>query len=265
MEKLVKVVGVTFKDYGRKYFFDVNNLNVKKNITVIVDTERGLQFGKIVTDVLEVSNDEFTSPLKKVIRISTKKDYNNYLTNLKDAKIALDYARECVKKANLDMKLLDAIYTLDRKQLMFNFIADERIDFRDVVKEIAAKYKTRIELHQIGVRDKSKEIGGLGQCGRPLCCASFLNGIDTISISMAKNQNIALNPNKINGACGRLLCCLAYEDEVYTCHRKLLPKVGEYIETPDGKGRVVSIDVLNKKYTVEINGDKCVYESSRIK
>lgn len=261
----MKICGVKFKDTGKLYYFKYDNLDLKNRLTVVVETEKGEQFAKVYElDVPETKNINIEE-MKPVIRISTKKDYNNYLTNLKDAKIALDYARECVKKANLDMKLLDATYTLDRKQLMFNFIADERIDFRDVVKEIAAKYKTRIELHQIGVRDKSKEIGGLGQCGRPLCCASFLNGIDTISISMAKNQNIALNPNKINGACGRLLCCLAYEDEVYTCHRKLLPKVGDYVETPDGKGRVVSIDVLNKKYTVEINGDKCVYESSRIK
>ena len=158
------------------------------------------------------------------------------------------------------MRILDANFTLDRKQLTFNFIADERIDFRNLVKEIASKYKTRIELHQMGVRDKSKEIGGLGQCGRSLCCASFLSGLETISINMAKNQNISLNPTKINGACGRLLCCLAYEDEVYSCHRSELPKVGQIIKTPAGEGKVVSLDVLNKKYTVNIDGEKYEYE-----
>ena len=158
------------------------------------------------------------------------------------------------------MRLLDATFTLDRKQLTFNFIADERVDFRNLVKDIAAKYKTRIELHQMGVRDKSKEIGGLGQCGRELCCSKFLNGMETISINMAKNQNIALNPSKINGACGRLLCCLAYEDEVYSEHRKGLPKMGSIVKTDDGEGKVVALDVLNKKYTVNINGDKKDYE-----
>ena len=154
---------------------------------------------------------------------------------------------------------MDASFTLDRKQLTFNFVADERIDFRNLVKSIAAKYKTRIELHQLGVRDKSKEIGGIGQCGRELCCSSFLNGLETISINMAKNQNIALNPSKINGACGRLLCCLSYEDDVYTDHRKQLPKVGEVVKTEKGEGKVTNLDVLNKKYYVMIDGEKIEY------
>ena len=147
-----------------------------------------------------------------------------------------------------------------QRSYTFNFIADERVDFRNLVKDIAAKYKTRIELHQMGVRDKSKEIGGLGQCGRELCCSKFLNSMETISINMAKNQNIALNPSKINGACGRLLCCLAYEDDVYSDHRDILPKMGDVIKTADGEGKVVSLDVLNKKYTVLIDGEKKEYE-----
>ena len=147
--------------------------------------------------------------MKSVIRVSTKNDYNSYLKNLRDSSDALRYARKLAQELNLEMRIMDASFTLDRKQLTFNFVADERIDFRNLVKSIAAKYKTRIELHQLGVRDKSKEIGGIGQCGRELCCSSFLNGLETISINMAKNQNIALNPSKINGACGRLLCCLS--------------------------------------------------------
>lgn len=261
----MKVCGVKFKDTGKVYYFKYEDMDLKKNLTVVVETEKGEQFAKVTDIDIKESKNINIENMKAVLRISTKKDYNNYLNNLKESKLALDYAKELAKKMNIKMKILDASYTLDRKQLIFNFISDDRVDFRDLVKELAAKYKTRIELHQIGVRDKSKEIGGLGHCGRPLCCASFLNGIDTISINMAKNQNIALNPSKINGACGRLLCCLAYEDDVYTCHRKLLPKVGENVKTPDGEGRVVSIDILNKKYTVEINGDKCVYESDRIK
>lgn len=257
----MKICGVKFKDTGKLYYFKYDNLDLKTRLTVVVETEKGEQFAKVYElDVPETKNINIED-MKSVIRISTKKDYNNYLTNLKDAKIALDYARECVKKANLEMKLLDATYTLDRKQLMFNFIADERIDFRDVVKEIAAKYKTRIELHQIGVRDKSKEIGGLGQCGRPLCCASFLNGIDTISISMAKNQNIALNPNKINGACGRLLCCLSYEDDTYSELKKDLPKVGDIINKDGISGKVISVDVIKKTYRIETK-DKEIIELS---
>ena len=257
----MKICGVKFKDTGKLYYFKYDNLDLKNKLTVVVETEKGEQFAKVYElDVPETKNINIEE-MKSVIRISTKKDYNNYLTNLKDAKIALDYARESVKKANLDMKLLDATYTLDRKQLMFNFIADERIDFRDVVKEIAAKYKTRIELHQIGVRDKSKEIGGLGQCGRPLCCASFLNGIDTISISMAKNQNIALNPNKINGACGRLLCCLSYEDDTYSELKKDLPKVGDIINKDGISGKVISVDVIKKTYRIETK-DKEIIELS---
>lgn len=258
----MKICGTKFKDTGKLYYFKYENMELKKNLTVVVETEKGEQFAKVCELNIEETKNINIENMKSVLRISTKKDYNNYLKNLKDAKEALEYARLCAKDIGIDMNILDASYTLDRKQLMFNFIADERIDFRNLVKEIASKYKTRIELHQIGVRDKSKEIGGLGQCGRRLCCSSFLNGIDTISINMAKNQNIALNPSKINGACGRLLCCLAYEDEVYTCHREILPKMGETVKTPDGEGKVVSLDVLNKKYIVEINGDKKSYESN---
>lgn len=256
----MSICGIKFKDTGKTYYFKNEGLNLNKNVTVVVDTEKGEQFAKVVEiDIKDVKKLDLDK-MKSVIRVSTKADYNQYLKNLKDAKDALNYAKKIVEEQKIEMRLLDAIFTLDRKQLTFNFIADSRVDFRDLVKVIAAKYKTRIELHQMGVRDKSKEIGGLGQCGRELCCSSFLNCIDTISINMAKNQNIALNPSKINGACGRLLCCLAYEDEVYTEHRTELPKVGEVIKTVDGEGKVVSLDVLNKKYTVNINGDKREYE-----
>ena len=255
------ICGIQFKDNGKVYYFkNSNNLDLKKNLTVVVETEKGEQFAKVneveIHDVNKLNLDE----MKSVIRISTKKDYNNYLNNLKDAKIALDFAREEANKLEIDMRIVDATYTLDRKQLTFNFIADERVDFRNLVKSLAAKYKVRIELHQMGVRDKSREIGGLGQCGRELCCSKFLGGMETISINMAKNQNIALNPSKINGACGRLLCCLAYEDEVYSSHRAELPKINEYVSTSKGKGKVVSIDVLRKKYTVEIDGENYEFE-----
>lgn len=256
----MKISGVKFKDSGKTYYFINPDLKLGKNVTVIVDTEKGEQFAKVVDVEIRPNKKMDIDNMKSIIRISTKKDYNTYLRNLKDATQALEFAKRVIKEKGLEMRLIDAAFTLDRKQLSFNFIADERIDFRGIVKEIAAKYKTRIELHQIGVRDKSKEIGGLGQCGRELCCAKFLNGMETISINMAKNQGIALNPTKINGACGRLLCCLAYEDEVYCVHRGLLPKIGQVIKTPDGEGRVISVDVLNKKYVVNIKEEKKEYE-----
>lgn len=256
----MNVCGIKFKDIGKTYYFKYDDLKLYKNLTVVVDTEKGEQFAKVVDPIIEDTKKLSIDDMKQVLRISTKSDYNTYMRNLKDAKEALDFARNLVEEQNIDMRLVDASFTLDRKQLTFNFIADERVDFRNLVKDIAAKYKTRIELHQMGVRDKSKEIGGLGQCGRELCCSKFLNGMETISINMAKNQNIALNPTKINGACGRLLCCLAYEDEVYSEHRKDLPKMGSTVKTPDGDGKVVSLDVLNKKYTVNIDGDRKDYE-----
>ena len=254
------ICGVKFKDFGKVYYFRNDDFNLKKDLTVVVETEKGEQFAKVVeTNVTGLKNLDMDD-MKSVLRISTKEDYNKYMKNLKDATEALTYAKKLTTELDLDMRLLDASFTLDKKQLTFNFIADSRIDFRDLVKEIASKYKTRIELHQMGVRDKSKEIGGIGHCGRELCCSKFLSGIDTISINMAKNQNIALNPSKINGACGRLLCCLSYEDDVYTEHRQDLPKIGDILNTKDGSGKVVSLDVLNKKYTVLVDGDKKEYE-----
>lgn len=260
----MSICSVKFKDTGKSYYFKYENFDLKKDLTVVVDTEKGEQFAKVVEPIVKKIKNVDETKMKNVIRISTKKDYNNYLSNLKTAKEAVIYAREQANSLGLDMRIMDASFTLDRKQMIFNFIADERIDFRDLVKELAYKYKTRIELHQMGIRDKSKEIGGLGPCGRPLCCSAFLKGIDTISINMAKNQNIALNPSKINGSCGRLLCCLTYEDEVYEEHRKLLPKIGEKIKCADGEGKVVSLDVLNKKYTVLIGEEKYEYELDRV-
>ena len=256
----MKICGIKFKDTGKTYYFKYEDLKLSKNLTGVVDTEKGEQFAKVVDpDINEIKNIDIDN-MKSVLRVSSKNDYNTYMRNLKDAKGALEFAKKLIIEQNIDMRILDASFTLDRKQLTFNFIADERVDFRNLVKDIAAKYKTRIELHQMGVRDKSKEIGGLGQCGRELCCSKFLNGMETISINMAKNQNIALNPSKINGSCGRLLCCLAYEDDVYSDHRKDLPKMGQNVKTPDGEGRVISLDVLNKKYTENIDGDKKEYE-----
>ena len=249
---MVDVVGVTFKDKGRIYYFLPKNLKLKKNITVVVQTERGLQFGKVVTDIIQVEEKKLLSPLKKITRIASRQDYENNKKNLKDAEQALKKCKELVIKHGLDMQIIDAVYTLDRDQLLFHFIADNRIDFRSLAKDLASIYRTRIELRQVGVRDKAKEIGGFGPCGRKFCCASFLNDFDSVSINMAKNQNLSLNPTKINGVCGRLLCCLNYEDETYKDCRKCLPEIGDKVKVDGKNGTVVSLDILEKSYTVDI-------------
>ena len=245
----MKIYGVRFNDKGKIYNFK-SELECPINVTVIVETEKGFQFGKVVKEV-DYDNKKFDDNLKDIIRISTKEDYHNYLNNLKDAEKALKYAKSLVKDLNLNMNLIDASYTFDRKQLLFNFYAEERIDFRELAKKLAASYKTRIELRQIGARDKAEQVGGIGMCGRTLCCSGFLKNKESVTINMAKNQNIALNPSKINGLCGRLLCCLAYEDEEYSCCRKLLPEIGETVKTKQGSGIVKSLDILNKKYQME--------------
>ena len=248
---MVKVVGVKFTDGGRIYYFSPGKLNVKISDNVIVETERGTQFATATTDIINQDAEKVFLPLKDVIRIATKEDININLKNIKDANKALEYAKKVVEKEQLDMKLYEASYTFDRKKLVFKIIADERVDFRELAKILATKYKTRIELRQIGVRDKAKEIGGFGPCGRPLCCSEFLTNFDSVSINMAKNQGIALNPTKINGVCGRLLCCLGYEDSTYIEYKKDLPKLGETI-TYDGKiGRVAELNILKRSYKIK--------------
>lgn len=247
---MVKVIGVRFLSGGRTYYFSPDNKPVKKDSYVIVETERGLQYGQAVTDIIEMKKEDVFLPLKNVIKIADKNDSKMNQKNKKDAVNALAYAQKLAEKSNLDMKLFEADYTFDRKKLIFKFIADERVDFRQLAKSLASKYKTRIELRQIGVRDKAKETGGLGPCGRPLCCSTFLFSFDSVSINMAKNQGIALNPTKINGSCGRLLCCLGYEDEVYTEYKKSLPQIGQLV-THNGKtGRVTNVNVLKKSYVI---------------
>lgn len=250
---MIKVIGIKFSSGGRTYYFSPGKHKLKLNDYVIVETECGLQYGQAVTDIINMREENVFFPLKDVVRIATKEDRNTNSKNIVDAEKALQYAKYLVEKSNIKMKLFESSYTFDRKKLIFKFIADERIDFRELAKLLASKYKTRIELRQIGVRDKAKEIGGLGPCGRPLCCNSFLCNFDSVSINMAKNQGIALNPSKINGACGRLLCCFSYENFIYSECKKQLPKKGEFVEH-DGKiGKVVELDVLNKKYKLKIS------------
>ena len=259
---MIEVIGVSFKEKGRIYYFLPGDLKLKKNVTVIVETERGKQFGKVVTDLIKVDEKSYKLPLKTVVRIASKKDFEQHMKNINDSQIALKKCKEIVKNDNIDMNIIDASYTFDRDQLIFNFISDNRVDFRDLAKKLAVIYKTRIELRQVGVRDKAKEISGYGSCGRQFCCSKFLNEFDSVSINMAKNQGLALNPTKINGSCGRLLCCLKFENDLYTAQGKDLPKVGKTITIDEGTGRVISVDTLNRKFKVDIK-DKGIVEVQR--
>lgn len=248
------IYGVTLKNEGKIYYFDGQDFEFVKDNYVIVETEKGIQLGKVASRIIEEKVKIPREDLKKIINMATEDDYSTYLKNLGDAEKCLLKARKLAKDMSLKMNILDANYTLDRKQLLFNFIADERVDFRELAKKLASSYKTRIELRQIGARDKARTVCGIGQCGRSLCCSTFLNHIDSVTMNMAKNQNIALNPSKINGLCGRLLCCLTYEDEEYERCQKGLPNVGQTIKTDSGMGKVVSVDILNRKYKVECDG-----------
>lgn len=243
----MNIVGIKFNDNSRIYYFDSNGLNLKKNLTVIVETEKGQQFGKVTLLNVNVKNN---LELKKVIRISSKKDYLQHKKNLSDAKEAIAICKKMIEKENLDMKIIGADYTFDRGQLMFKFIADDRVDFRKLAKDLGSKFKTRIELRQVGIRDKAKEVGGIGPCGKKLCCNSFLTEFDSVSINMAKNQNLSLNPSKINGVCGRLLCCLNYENDNYNEYKKGFPEIGKTIKANNKNGKVIEVNLFAKKYKV---------------
>ena len=246
-----EVIGISFDKGNRIYFFLKKNLDVKKGDTVVVETERGQQICTAVTDTVEIPDSKVVTPLRPILRIATKEDKRRAEENRKNSLEALEKARKLANSLKLDMKFIDCNFTLDRNQLVFNFIADERVDFRELAKKLASQYKTRIELRQVGVRDKAKEIGGIGPCGRILCCSLFLNDFNSVSINMAKNQNISLNPTKINGICGRLLCCLNYEDDTYTELKKEYPSIGTKLKINDVEGKVVSLNVLNNKITLE--------------
>lgn len=253
-----RVCGVTFSDSKKIYYFDVLNIDLSKNDCVIAKTERGEQFGVVVTDVMDIDESKLSFSLKEIVRIATDKDVEVNANNEKDADKALKDARDIVANLDLDMKILSSSFTFDRKQLMFNFMADDRVDFRELARKLASIYKTRIELRQIGVRDKAKCVGGYGQCGKELCCASFLDNLNSVSINMAKNQNLALNPQKINGVCGRLMCCLSYENDNYSEYKKGLPKVGSKIMYDDNECKVVSVDIFDRSYKIEMDDGKTI-------
>lgn len=246
------IVGVRFKKPGKIYFFDPGKFHIEKGEFVVVETSQGEEYGEVVTNVRKMEEERIVTPLKKVIRIANKHDKKNYEENKRKEKEAFRICEEKIKKHKLDMKLVDVEYKFDNSKILFYFTADGRIDFRELVKELAAVFKTRIELRQIGVRDEVKRIGGNGVCGRELCCCSFLSNFETVSIKMAKEQNISLNPSKISGNCGRLMCCLKYEQNVYDEKLKRLPKIGALVKTEDGEGVVDGIETLKEKIRVKL-------------
>lgn len=247
-----EIVGIRFKKLGKIYFFDPSGLKLNKSQNVIVETARGLELGEVAIANRMMDEDKLVTALKKVIRVATQEDEKIFEENEKKAREAYSVCEEKIKKHGLDMKLIDVEYTFDSSKLLFYFTAEGRIDFRDLVKELASIYKTRIELRQIGVRDEVKMLGGYGMCGRELCCCNHLGDLNPVSIKMAKEQGLSLNPSKISGVCGRLMCCLKHEQEVYEDKLARLPNVGALVNTPDGKGIVEDVQVLKEIVTVKI-------------
>lgn len=254
---MIKVTGVRFRSAGKIYYFDPAGFDIKKGDNVIVETARGVEFGTVVMGIREVEDDKVVSPLKPILRMATKKDQETVERNREREKEAFDICLEKIRKHDLDMKLVDAEYTFDNNKVLFYFTADGRVDFRELVKDLAAVFKTRIELRQIGVRDETKILGGIGICGRPLCCHSWMPEFVPVSIKMAKEQNLSLNPTKISGTCGRLMCCLKNEQDTYEYLNSKLPGIGDYVTTEDGlKGEVASVNVLRQQVKVIVSLDK---------
>lgn len=257
MGKILKnIIGVRFKKLGKIYFFNPKNLHIKKGDKVIVETTQGEEIGEVVISNRHVDDEKIIGPLKKVLRIATYKDYKRYDECKKIEKEAFKICEKKIKEHKLKMCLTDVECKFDNSKILFYFIADGRIDFRNLVKDLAGIYKTRIELRQIGVRDEVKRIGGNGICGRELCCCSFLSDFEAVSIKMAKEQNLSLNPSKISGNCGRLMCCLKYEDEVYQKKLKKLPNIGAIVKTEDGVGEVEGIETLRERVKVKLKNEE---------
>ncbi len=259
---MVNVVGVRFKSVGKIYYFDPENIEIKKGDSVIVETSRGVEFGSVVLANKEISEDEIVSPLKKVLRKATDDDIKVMLDNKEKEKQAFEKCVKKIEEHELAMKLVDVEYTFDHNKILFYFTADGRIDFRELVRDLASLFKTRIELRQIGVRDEAKMLGGIGVCGRPLCCSLYLGEFEPVSIKMAKEQSLSLNPTKISGTCGRLMCCLKNEQEAYEDLIRRTPHAGSVVKTPDGKGTVVSANLLKSLVNVslDIDGEKEIKE-----
>ena len=260
---MTRVIGVRFRTAGKIYYFDPGKLDIKRNDHVIVETARGIEYGTVVGNPREEEDDKVIQPLKAVLRVATPKDDEQEQANKQREKEAFKICLEKIRKHDLQMKLIDAEYTFDNNKVLFYFTADGRIDFRELVKDLASVFKTRIELRQIGVRDETKILGGIGICGRPLCCHTHLSEFAPVSIKMAKEQNLSLNPTKISGVCGRLMCCLKNEEETYEELNRRLPNVGDFVTTEDGlKGEVHSVNVLRQlvKVIVDVDDEKEIKE-----
>lgn len=250
---MTKVVGVRFSDTGKMYYFDPKGFDIKNGQKIIVETANGLEFGKASTGVKLVEDDEVVSPLKPVIRIATDEDRKKVEENKRKEKEAFEICNQKIQKHNLEMNLTNAEYSFDCSKVIFYFTADGRIDFRELVKDLASTLHTRIELRQIGVRDESKMLGGLGICGRPFCCSTFLDGFHSVTIKMAKDQGLSLAPGKISGTCGRLMCCLKYEQNSYEYLHKITPKVGTVVDCRHGRGTVVDSAILTGKLKIQLD------------
>lgn len=253
---MVSIIGVRFKKVGKVYHFDPAGLEVKQGEFVIVETSRGIEMGEVAVSNHEVESDTIKKPLRSVIRVATEEDHKTVEENKIKEKEAFDVCCEKIKKHGLEMKLVEVEYTFDRSKILFYFTADGRIDFRELVKELATVYRTRIELRQIGARDESKALGSIGICGRELCCANFLGEFEPVSIKMAKEQGLSLNPTKISGTCGRLMCCLKYEQDTYEEYLKVTPRVGSIVDTPDGRGVIEYVSLLKGILKVKIGDDR---------
>ncbi len=249
---MVNVIGVRFQNAGKLYFFDPGQLWPTPGDFVIVETSRGVEFGEVVTAIHEINDEQLESPLKRVLRIASAQDVQHNRDNKRAEKDAYAICQKKIVEHKLDMKLVSVEYTFDNSKILFYFTANGRVDFRSLVKDLASVFKTRIELRQIGVRDEAKMLGGLGPCGRPICCGAFLGDFQPVSIKMAKEQNLSLNPIKISGVCGRLMCCLKYEQDTYEQTRKRMPRVGREIQTPDGMGTVTELNVIKETVRVRI-------------
>lgn len=250
---MTEIIGVRFKKVGKVYYFDPGETKVKEGQNVIVETARGIEFGEVATSNRMVEEDSIVSPLKKMVRVASQEDIAHLQDNAKKEKEAFSICQKKIEAHKLDMKLIDVEYTFDNNKVLFYFTSDGRVDFRELVKDLASVFRTRIELRQIGVRDEAKMLGGLGVCGRPLCCSTFLGEFQPVSIKMAKEQSLSLNPTKISGTCGRLMCCLKYEQEAYEDLMRITPKPGALVTTDEGKGVVIEANIIKGEIKVRLN------------
>ena len=250
---MYNVIGVRFKKAGKIYYFDPGEFAIEKDEYVIVETARGIEYGKVVVPIKTVGENDVVLPLKQVLRVASDRDREQVEDNRVEAQRAFETGTSKIEEHRLDMKLVDVEYTFDRNKVIFYFTAEGRVDFRNLVKDLASIFRTRIELRQIGVRDEAKMLGGIGPCGRMLCCSTFLGDFEPVSIKMAKDQNLSLNPSKISGLCGRLMCCLKYENDEYEQAKKEMPDVGSRVATPDGEGRVVGMNILERVLKIRLS------------